>query len=438
MLRRILTDGIDEFDLTDIAVYRARGGYETLRRAVATMTPAEVVAEVKASGLRGRGGAYAPTGTLKWASLPDDGRPRYLILNGDESEPGSFSGRLLLERNPHLVLEGALLTAYACRIAKVFIYLRGEFHEAHAVVERAIAQAEAAGLCGDNVAAGTFGVPLILHRGAGAYICGEETAIMESLEGRRGHPRSRPPFPTSAGLYGMPTLINNVETIANVVPIVAHSGAWYAGIGAPKCPGTKICSISGRVRRPGNYEIETGTPLREFLLEHAGGLESGHSLKFILPAGASSALVLPKDLDVPLDYESMLAIGSMLGSAGMLVCDDRDCAVRVAHLGLRFYHHESCGKCTPCREGTGWAERILNRMVSGEGRPGDAARLADLCRGIGGRKCLCPLGDFSVTYLQSALRAFPEEFAAHERGECSICHGRQRPAALVESGRKYL
>ena len=426
MIHRILTDGIDEVDLTDIGAYRSRGGYETLRRAVATMTPPEVVSEVKASGLRGRGGAYASTGALKWASLPDDGRPRYLIVNGDESEPGSFSGRLLLERTPHLVLEGALLAAYACRVAKVFIYLRGEFHEAHAVLKRAIAQAEAAGLCGDI--AGTWRAPLILHRGGGAYICGEETAIIESLEGHRGHPRSRPPFPTSAGLYGMPTLVNNVETIANIAPIVAHGGAWYAGIGAPKCPGTKICSISGRVRRPGNYELETGTLLRELLLEHAGGLEPGHSLKFILPAGTSSAVVLPKDLDVRLDHESMLAIGSMLGSAGMLVCDDRDCSVRVAQLGLRFYHHESCGKCTPCREGTGWAERILNRLVSGEGRRGDVARLVDLCRGIGGRKCLCPLGDFSVTYLQSALRAFPEEFMAHERGACSICN---RTVALV-------
>ena len=239
---------------------------------------------------------------------------------------------------------------------------------------------------------------------------------MESLEGKRGHPRTKPPFPTAAGLYGMPTVINNVETIANVAPIVANGGAWFAAIGPEKSPGTKVCSVSGRVRRPGNYEIEMGTPLRELIEEHAGGLEPGHELKFILPAGASSALIQPKNLDVSLDYDSLGAIRSMLGSAGMLVCDERDCAVHVAYLGARFYHHESCGKCTPCREGTGWTERVLHRMEHGLGRSGDTRRLEELCRGIGGRKCLCLLGDFSVTYLQSALANFHDEFEAHEHG----------------------
>lgn len=288
------------------------------------------------------------------------------------------------------------------------------------------AQARAAGWVGRGLRHGAGVSDVIVHRGAGAYICGEETAIMESLEGRRGHPRTRPPFPTTAGLYGMPTVIQNLETVANVVPIAAHGGAWFARIGAPGCPGTKICSVSGRVRRPGNYEVETGTPLAELILEHAGGPEEGHALKFVLPAGASSAPVLPRDLDVPLDHEALLAVGSMLGSAGMVVCDDRDCAVAVAHRAVRFYHHESCGKCTPCREGTGWAEFILRRLTAGEGRPGDAACLADLCAGIGGRRCLCLLGDFSVTYLAAALAHFPEEFAAHERGACPLCGGAAR------------
>jgi len=415
MIRRILTEGVDEFDMTRLDVYRARGGYEGLTKALKTMSPDDVFNEVKTSGLRGRGGAGVAA-SFKWGTLPNDGRPRYLILNGDESEPGSFSGRMLIQKNPHMIIEGALLSAYACKMAKVFIYLRGEFYEGAEIMTRAVEEARAAGFIGDHILGTDFSQEIVVHRGAGAYICGEETAIMESLEGRRGHPRNKPPFPTAAGLYGMPTVINNVETIANVAPIVAHGGSWFAAIGPEKSPGTKICSVSGRVRRPGNYEIEMGTPLRELIEEHAGGLEPGHPLKFILPAGASSALIQPKNLDVSLDYDSLGAIRSMLGSAGMLVCDDRDCAVHVAYLGARFYHHESCGKCTPCREGTGWTERVLHRMEYGEGRTGDTKRLDELCRGIGGRKCLCLLGDFSVTYLQSALANFRDEFEAHEHG----------------------
>ncbi len=415
MIRRILTDGIDEFDLTRLDVYRARGGYAALEKALKGMTPEEVFNEVKTSNLRGRGGAGFPTG-LKWSTLPTDGRPRYLLINGDESEPGSFSGRMLIEKNPHMIIEGTLLAAYACKMARSFIYLRGEFYEGAAILREALEQARAAGFVGEHILGSDFSQEIVIHRGGGAYICGEETAIMESLEGKRGHPRVKPPFPTAAGVYGMPTVINNVETIANVGPIVRNGGAWFAAIGPEKSPGTKICSVSGRVARPGNYEIEMGTPLRELIEEHAGGLLPGHSLKMILPAGASSACVLPKNLDVSLDFDSMGAIRSMLGSAGMLVCDDRDCPVHVAYLGARFYHHESCGKCTPCREGTGWTEHVLHRMEHGQGRPGDTALLEELVRAIGGRKCLCLLGDFSVTYLQSALAAFRDEFVAHEDG----------------------
>ena len=415
MIRRILTDGIDAFDLTRIDVFRARGGYEALGKALKTMTPEEVFNEVKASGLRGRGGAGFPTG-LKWSTLPGDGRPRYLLINGDESEPGSFSGRMLIEKNPHMIVEGILLAAYACQMACSFIYLRGEFYEGAEILTAAVEQARAAGFIGRNILDTGFSQEIVVHRGGGAYICGEETAIMESLEGRRGHPRVKPPFPTAAGVYGMPTVINNVETIANLGPIVANGGKWFAAIGPEKSPGTKICSVSGRVARPGNYEIEMGTPMRELIEEHAGGLLPGHTLKMILPAGASSACVLPENLDVSLDFDSMGAIRSMLGSAGMLVCDERDCPVHVAYLGARFYHHESCGKCTPCREGTGWIERVLHRMEHGQGRPGDTALVEELVRGIGGRKCLCLLGDFSVTYLQSALAAFRDEFVAHEDG----------------------
>ena len=419
MIRRILTDGINEFDLTRLDVYESRGGYQGLRKALKSLTPEEVFNEVKASGLRGRGGAGVAA-SFKWSTLPNDNRPRYLILNGDESEPGSFSGRMLIQKNPHMIIEGALLAAYACKMAKVFVYLRGEFYEGAEILTRAVEEARAAGLIGDHILGSDFSQEIVVHRGGGAYICGEETAIMESLEGKRGHPRNKPPFPTGFGLYGMPTVINNVETIANVAAIVTNGSAWFAAIGPEKSPGTKICSVSGRVRRPGNYEIEMGTPLRELIEEHAGGLEPGHSLKFILPAGASSALVLPKNFDVPLDFDSMGAIRSMLGSAGMLVCDDRDCPVHVAYLGARFYHHESCGKCTPCREGTGWTEKVLARMEHGQGQLGDTERLDALVRGIGGRKCLCLLGDFSVTYLQSALAAFRDDFVAHEHGPCPL------------------
>ena len=419
MIRKLLTEGIDTHDLTRLDVYRSRGGYAGLAKALSSLSPEDVFNEVKTSNLRGRGGAGVAA-AFKWSTLPNDGRPRYLILNGDESEPGSFSGRLLIQRNPHRILEGALIAAYACGMAKTFVYLRGEFYEGYAILKQAVDTAREAGLLGERILGSGFSHEIVVHRGAGAYICGEETAIMESLEGKRGHPRTKPPFPTAAGLYGMPTVINNVETIANLPGIVEHGGAWFAAIGPEKSPGTKICSVSGRVRRPGNYEIEMGTPLRELIEEHAGGLEPGHELQFVLPAGASSALIQPKDLDVPLDFDSLMAIRSMLGSAGMLVCDERDCPVHVAYLGARFYHHESCGKCTPCREGTGWTEKVLHRMEHGQGRPGDTERLEQLCSGIGGRKCLCLLGDFSVTYLQSALRAYRDAFVAHEHGPCPV------------------
>lgn len=425
MIRRILTEGMDEFDLTQLSAYQARGGYEALRKALGGMTPEEVAGEVKTSGLRGRGGAGFPT-WLKWSTLPEDGRPRYLLINGDESEPGSFSGRMLIEKNPHMIIEGILLSAFATKMTRSFVYLRGEFYEGYAILSRAVEEARAAGLVGEHILGSDFSQEIVIHRGAGAYICGEETAIMESLEGKRGHPRVKPPFPTAVGAYGMPTVINNVETIANVAAIVAHGGAWFAAIGPEKSPGTKICSVSGRVRRPGNYEIEMGTPLRELIEEHAGGLEPGHEVKFILPAGASSALIKPQNLDVSLDFDSMGAIRSMLGSAGMLVCDDRDCPVHVAYLGARFYHHESCGKCTPCREGTGWTERVLERMEHGRGRPGDTELLESLVRGIGGKKTLCLLGDFSVTYLGSALANFRDEFVAHESGgPCPVASRRE-------------
>jgi NADH-quinone oxidoreductase subunit F len=412
---RLLTDGIGEVELRRLDVYRQRGGYRAVEKALRRMTPAEVMAEVNAANLRGRGGAGFPAGR-KWSFLPNDGRPRYLCVNGDESEPGSFSNRMLIEENPHLLIEGTICSCYAIGAHLAVIYLRGEFYEGAAILERAIAEATAAGYLGEHILGSDFSLRILVHRGAGAYICGEETALLESVEGKRGHPRSKPPFPATAGLYGMPTVVNNVETICNVPHIVNNGGAWFAGIGSPKSPGTKICSVSGHVRRPGNYELVMGTPLRELIEEHAGGIRDGHRLKMILPAGASSPAMTPEQLDTPLDFDAMAAAGSMLGSAGLIVCDETTCAVRVALIGERFYAHESCGKCTPCREGTTWLAKVLTRLEDGRGRPEDVQLLHSLCEQIAGGKCLCLLGDFAVTYLASALRLFGDEFEAHARG----------------------
>jgi NADH-quinone oxidoreductase subunit F len=415
MIMRLLTDGIGEADLADIGVYRARGGYRAVEKALRTMTPAEVSAEVMAANLRGRGGAGFPAGR-KWSFLPNDGRPRYLAVNGDESEPGSYSNRMLIEQNPHLLVEGVICSCYAFGANLAVIYLRGEFYEGARIMEKAVAAAGSAGLVGEHILGTDYSLRILVHRGAGAYICGEESALLESIEGKRGHPRVRPPFPAVAGLYGQPTVVNNVETICNVPGIVNNGGAWFAGIGSPKSPGTKICSVSGHVRRPGNYELVMGTPLRELIEEHAGGIREGHALKMILPAGASSAAMTPDKLDTPLDFDAMAAAGTMLGSAGMIVCDETTCAVHVALIGERFYAHESCGKCTPCREGTTWVEKVLARLEAGEGRPSDVDLLKSLVGEIGGGKCLCPLGDFAVTYLGSALRLFEDEFVAHAHG----------------------
>jgi NADH-quinone oxidoreductase subunit F len=410
---RVLTEGLEDgHDLVELDAYRAAGGYEALAKALREMKPAEVAAEVSASNLRGRGGAGFPAGR-KWSFLPNDGRPRYLCINGDESEPGSFSNRDLIELNPHLVIEGTLCAGYAIGAAGAFIYLRGEFYEGARILQQAIEAARAAGLCGANILGSGFSLDVVVHRGAGAYICGEETALLESLEGKRGHPRVRPPFPAVAGLYAMPTVVNNVETIANVPAIIRHGSAWFKSLGPEKSPGTKVCSVSGHVMRPGNYELVMGTPLRELIFEHAGGLRPGRSLRMVLPAGASSVPLLAEHLDVPLDFDSMAAAGSMLGSAGLIVLDDTACPVRTAYVADRFFAHESCGKCTPCREGTTWLRKILERLETGHGRPEDVALLDSLCEEIGGGKCLCPLGDFSVAFLRRALRAFHDDFERH-------------------------
>ncbi|HEY8486793.1 MAG TPA: NADH-quinone oxidoreductase subunit NuoF [Limnochordales bacterium] len=414
----VLTAGIGRLELENIEVYESRGGYQALRKALRSMTPAEVQKEVTDSGLRGRGGAGFPTGR-KWGFLPNDGRPRYLVCNADESEPGTFKDRLLIERNPHLVVEGVLLAAYAIGAARAFIYLRGEFRQGYEILSRALEQARRRGYVGERILGSDFSVEVVIHRGAGAYICGEETGLLNSLEGRRGEPRLKPPFPASVGLYGMPTVVNNVETLACVPFIVARGARWFASIGPEKSPGPKIFSVSGRVRRPGNYELPLGIPLRELLWEHAGGPLPGRRFKAVQPGGGSSPLLVPEQLDVPMDFDSVARVGSMLGSGGVIVLDDRDCVVEAARILTEFYAHESCGQCTPCREGLHWLARILARLESGGGRPEDLEVLRSTPPFIAGRT-ICPLADAGVGFLRSSLQHFPEEYQAHvQHGRCT-------------------
>ncbi|MFN2449600.1 MAG: NADH-quinone oxidoreductase subunit NuoF [Candidatus Baltobacteraceae bacterium] len=406
---KVLTEGIGEADLRDIGVYRKRGGYAQFERAVKTMTPAQVLEICDKSGLRGRGGAGFPTGK-KWSFLPANGKPRYLVCNCDEAEPGTFKDHMLLEQAPHLVLEGILLGAYGIGCTHAYIYIRGEFKRGAAIFEQTIAQARDAGFVGKNLFGKGYDLEVTVHRGAGAYICGEETALLNSLEGKRGEPRLKPPFPAVAGLYGMPTVVNNVETLAYLVPILEKGAQWFASAGTERSKGYKIVSISGHVQKPANYEVPLGTPVRE-LIEIAGGLRPGRTLMAIQPGGGSSACIFEEHLDLPYDYESMAKAGSMLGSAAFLVMDDTTDFVKAAFNLVRFFSHESCGQCTPCREGGHWLETVLRRFVEGRGMPSDMDMLHKVSAEITGIN-LCALGDSIEPFLKSVLNRFPQQFEA--------------------------
>jgi len=401
-------------DLHRLEVYMGHGGYEAWRKALTAMTPEQVIEEVKASGLRGRGGAGFPTG-IKWSFVPKDVFPKYVVVNADESEPGTFKDREIIEGNPHQLIEGSLLAAYAIQAERVYIYVRGEYRAMARRLEAAIAEAYAAGLIGRNVLGTGYSVEMFVHLGAGAYICGEETALLESLEGKIGHPRMRPPFPATHGLYGQPTVVNNVETLANVPPIVLHGAAWYRTIGTQKSPGPKIFCLSGRVRRPGNYEAELGKiTFRDLIFgeEYGQGLlEEGRTVKAILPSGASAPMLPASALDTLLDYESVQAAGSILGSASIIVLDNTVDIVWAAHKMTRFFQHESCGKCTPCREGTYWLRRVYERIAAGHGRPRDVELLEGIARQMAG-KTLCLLGDFATSPVLSSLKHFRKEYEA--------------------------
>lgn len=405
LLRHRLIPNLDQLE-----VYQQQGGFEAYRQAVTQMKPAEVTEVVKASGLRGRGGAGFPTG-MKWSFIDNQRWPHYVVANADESEPGTFKDREILEKNPLQFLEGLAIAAYAVQANVAYVYLRGEFWQLAFQLDEKIAQLEAAGLLGEHIFGTDYSLRIYTHLGAGAYICGEETALLESLEGKLGQPRLRPPFPPSYGLYGKPTIVNNVETLANVPLIIARGASWYRSFGTEKSPGTKIFSLSGNVNHPGNYELPLGTTFRELIFTHGGGIPQGRKIKAIMPAGASSSLIVATEqaLDTPMDYESVPSVGAQLGSASVIVIDESVNIQWLLQKTIHFFKHESCGKCTPCREGTYWMAHIIDRLNHGRGSPEDVDLLHSVAAQIRG-KCLCALGEFSIEAVLSGLERFPEDF----------------------------
>ncbi len=425
MGKKLLLEHVNVAGIETLEVYRKKGGYASVEKALKTMTPDAVTDEVKKSGLRGRGGAGFPAG-MKWSFLDrKSDKPRYLVCNADESEPGTFKDRYLMERIPHLLVEGMITSSYALGAKSSYIYIRGEYMYLLRILEKAIDEAHTAGFLGKNILGTNYSLDLYVHPGGGAYICGEETALLESLEGKRGNPRLKPPFPAVSGLYASPTVVNNVETIAAVVPIILMGGEEYAKIGIGKSTGTKLISASGNINKPGVYEIELGVPVEEFIYsdEFCGGIQDGRKLKAVV-AGGSSVPILPAGLILKtakgerrlISYESLsdggFQTGTMLGSGGFIVFDERACIVRNLWNFTRFYHHESCGQCSPCREGTGWMEKVLHRLEHGHGQMEDIDLLVDVAKKIEGNT-ICPLGDAAAWPVASAIRHFREEFEYH-------------------------
>lgn len=430
--KRYLENPDDSFTIDR---YLETGGYKALEKTLKDYTGAEVVDMVKASGLRGRGGAGFPTGQ-KWSLLPEGVFPRYVVANDDEGEPCTFKDRELTERDPHSIIEGCLIAAYAVQAASVYIYVRGEFGLGIRRLESAIADAKAEGFIGPNILGSDFSCPVFIHQGAGAYICGEETALLDSLEGYRGQPRLRPPyFPAVKGLYHQPTALNNVETLATLPPLIQNGVDWFRSMGTEKSPGPKIFSVSGTVNRPGNHEFALGTPMSE-LLDAAGGLAGGNGLKAVIPGGASAPWL--STMDITMDFETLMEAGTMLGSGSVIFMNDQTCPVRMAHVITRFFNHESCGKCTPCREGTWWGVKVLERIENGEGRPGDIEVLLDVCNNMSDPgpvyvpkgRCFCALGDGAAWALRSAINLFRDEFEQHvSDGSCP--YARETAGAAV-------
>ncbi len=408
-MEKILTQRFGIPNASAIDVSLANGGYATLKK-LFTMQPAQVIEEVKLSGLRGRGGAGFPTG-VKWGFVPQNtGRPIYLCVNADEGEPGTFKDRALIEKDPHLLIEGIICTCFALNCHIAYIYVRGEFYNQIQILQKAIDEAYAKGFLGARIAGHDFKLDVYIHRGAGAYICGEETALIESIEGKKGQPRIKPPFPAVVGLFGCPTVVNNVETLMAVPYIIDRGGAAYAKIGVGKSTGTKLWSVSGHVNTPGVYEIPLGMPFAEFLGNYLGGVWNGHGLKAVIMGGSSVPVLTAKEaMKVNLDYESLAASGTMLGSGGMIILDETTCMVTALKILGNFYHHESCGQCTPCREGCGWIDKMLSRMVVGEMRPGDCNLLVNIAGNMQG-KTICVFSDALAMPVRSYIQKFRHEF----------------------------
>ena len=391
-----------------LEAYLRRGGYEAARKAVTSMTPADVIAEVRKAGLRGRGGAGFPAG-LKWSFVPQGGAaPKYLCVNADEGEPGTFKDRAILVRNPHQLIEGMVIAAFGVGIGKAFIYVRGEYARIAGRLREAIVEAEEKGFLGRGIFGSGFSLEVIVSFGAGAYICGEETALLESVEGRRGQPRLKPPFPAVVGLFRAPTVINNVETLANVPLVIGRGADWFTARGLPKDGGTRLFGVSGAVRRPGLYELPVGTPLRTIIETHAGGTPEGVTIKAVVPGGLSAPVLRPDELDTPMDFDSLAKAGSMLGSAGIIVIGDRTPILDVLKVTARFYAHESCGQCTPCRIGTSWIHKTVTRIGEGKGNASDLDLILGLAEGMMGR-ALCPMGDAAALPIRGLVTKFRDE-----------------------------
>ena len=431
-----LLNRIGNQDSHTLKAYKKAGGYGTLEKVLkGDTTPADVIAVMKESGLRGRGGAGFPCG-LKWSFMPDpakDPRPRYLAVNADESEPGTCKDRVLMEKDPHGLVEGILLACYAMRVPTAYIYVRGEYRAQYNATQAAIDEARAAGLVGANILGTDFSCEIWMHKGAGAYICGEETGLMESLEGKRGHPRPKPPFPAGAGLWGNPTTVNNVETIFNVPFILDRGAAWYRTMGTEKSAGNILVGISGHVEKPGVYEIALGTPAKTILEDYAGGIWKGRKLGFWIPGGSSTGMMLPSTIDVAMDHDSVAGIGSMLGTASMIMFDDTCCPVEGMQVISRFYDHESCGQCSQCREGTAWLHQIFQRLERGDGRMEDVDLLHDLACGMAPGKTICALADAAAIPAKAIVKNFRKDLEAHVRhGGCPHKKAADSPAAPAE------
>lgn len=418
----LLTRNLGKASSGNLDLYMTSGGYSALIEAIHKMTPEQVLGEVKAANLKGRGGAGFPAG-LKWSFLPKGGSVlKYLVCNADESEPGTFKDRLLIENDPHSILEGILLAGFATHAAGCFFYIRGEMPQGARIFQRAVDQAYDRGLLGKNILGSGFDFDVWVSRGAGAYICGEETALMNSLEGKRGEPRLKPPFPAGFGVYGVPSNINNVETYANIPLILKNGAQWFSAIGTPSSPGPRLFGISGHVKRPGVYELPGGVTVRELIYQHAGGILGDRPLKAVIPGGSSTPVLRADQIDVPMDPDGLKTVGSMVGSAGLIVMNDSVCMVKAVLNLIHFYAHESCGQCTPCREGTHWLHVILQRMEEGGGKAGDCDLILDICGNILGRT-ICPLGDAAAMPVQSFVTQFRQEFEDHiSKGRCPTAH----------------